>query len=241
MAYFKETVRYGPFVDIKVYHTPRAYPEKAEYRRPARRETTASQQELNRKNAVDRLRRLIGGNFGAGDLHVQLKYIRKRGQPYRTEDEMRKDIAVFHRKMRAEYKKLGLEYKYIHVMEIGQKGARHHHMVIPAVDYKILQKHWKFARVTFTPLDSGDYRKLAEYLVKQTDSRFRDKTLMRQRYNCSHNLKQPEIRREKITRSSTYRRSVRPPKGYSLMRDTEVTGVDRYGHIFFKYTMVKIE
>lgn len=113
--------------------------------------------------------------------------------------------------------------------------------IIPAIDYKILQKHWKFARVTFTPLDSGDYRKLAEYLVKQTDTRFRDKTLMKQRYNCSHNLKKPERKREKITRSSTYRKSVRPLKGYSLIKDTEETGVDWYGHIFFKYTMVKIE
>lgn len=241
MAYFKETVRYGKYVDVKIYHTLRQYEALPEKRRPKFRETAIPQQEANRRRAIEKLMRLICCNFTQGDLHVQLKYIRKKDEPYRTAEEMRRDIAVFHRKIRAEYRKKGIEYKYIHVMEIGKRGARHHHMVMNYIDPRIIQKHWPFARVTFTPLDGGDYRKLAAYLVKQSDEIFRNKELMKQRYNCSKNLKKPQVKREKIKRAATYARHIRVPKGYMLLKGSDETGADFFGHIFFKYTLVKLE
>ena len=59
-----------------------------------------------------------------------LDYIRRKGEPDRTPEQMRQDIDVFLRECRKEYRKAGLEFKYIHVMEIGKKGARHHHLVV---------------------------------------------------------------------------------------------------------------
>lgn len=241
MAYMKRTVIYGDYRDIDLYHTPRAYPKGETPRRKKHKETSSAQREVNRRNAIERLKWLLGTNFGQDDLHVQLKYVRKTGEPRRTEDEMRKDIAAFHRRMRAEYKARGLEYKYVHVMEIGEKGARHHHLVIPAIDFSVVRKNWTFARPTFTPLDSGPYGLLAEYLVKQSDNRFRDKTLMKQRYNCSKNLEKPIIVKQKITRSSTFRRKVLVPKGYYLIENSIRSGADADGHIYFKYTVAKIE
>lgn len=44
------------------------------------------------------------------------------------------------RECRKEYRKAGLEFKYIHVMEIGKKGARHHHLVVNKIDTEILQR-----------------------------------------------------------------------------------------------------
>lgn len=241
MAYYKETVTYGSFVDVKFYHTLRQYGDAPKERRPTFRETPPSQQEVNRRNAIDKLRRLLCCNFRKGDLHVQLKYIRKKGEPYRTAEEMKKDIASFHRSMRAEFRKKGIEYKYIHVMEIGERGARHHHIVLNYIDPRIIQKHWTFARVTFTPLDGGDYRKLGAYLIKQTDVRFRNKELMKQRYNCSKGLIKPKVKKEKITRAKSFKRQPRALKGYRLLNGSEMGGVDCFGHIFFKYTMVKNE
>ena len=52
-------------------------------------------------------------------------------------------------------------------MEIGKKGARHHHLVINQIDTKILQQCWYKAyeghnRVKVFPLDdSGNYAELA--------------------------------------------------------------------------------
>lgn len=63
-----------------------------------------------------------------------LDYIRRKGEPDRTPEQMRQDIDVFLRECRKEYRKAGLEFKYIHVMEIGKKGARHHHLVVNKID-----------------------------------------------------------------------------------------------------------
>lgn len=241
MAYYKKVTEYGKFADVEFYHTPRQYNALGEKRRGRFRETSAAQEDANRRRSKEKLRRLICCNFGQGDLHIQLKYIRKKDEPRRTPEEMRADIAKFHRAMRAEYRKKGIEYKYIHVMETGVRGARHHHLVINYIDPRIIQKHWGFARVTFTPLDGGSYRKLAAYLIKQSDVLFANKELMRQRYNCSKNLKKPIVRREKITRSATFRQRVNIPKGWYLIPGSECQGVNFEGHIFFKYTMKRIE
>lgn len=67
-----------------------------------------------------------------------------------------------------------VEFKYIHVMEIGKKGARHHHLVVNKIDTEILQRCWYKAyeghnRVKVFPLDdSGNYAELASYLIKYT-------------------------------------------------------------------------
>ena len=101
-----------------------------------------------------------------------LDYIRRKGEPDRTPEQMRQDIDVFLRECRKEYRKAGLEFKYIHVMEIGKKGARHHHLVVNKIDTEILQRCWYKAyeghnRVKVFPLDdSGNYAELASYLIK---------------------------------------------------------------------------
>lgn len=241
MPYVKKTVSYGNYIDFEFYHTKRQLNSLPEVRRPKFKETTAAQQEVNRRNAVVNLRRLICCNFVRDDLHLQLKYIRKSGEPYRTEDEMRKDIAFFHRKMRAEYRKKGIDYKYIHVMEIGIRGARHHHLIVNYIDPRIIRKHWPFARVTYTHLDGGDYKKLAAYLIKQSDELFRGKTLMKQRFNCSKGLKRPKVKKEVVKRAYTFRPTVHTVRDFHLVNGSEYFGADINGYVFFKYTMQKNE
>ena len=84
----------------------------------------------------------MNANYGYGDYHVVLDYIRVKGEEPRSREQMRKDINVFLRELRKEYRKAGKELKYIHVMEIGEKGARHHHLVINQIDTKTLQECW---------------------------------------------------------------------------------------------------
>ena len=63
---------------------------------------------VNTRQAERKLRILMNANFGYGDYHLELDYIRKKGQPDRTKEQMRKDIDVFLRECRKEYKKAGL-------------------------------------------------------------------------------------------------------------------------------------
>ncbi len=81
-----------------------------------------------------------------------------KDEPHRTKEQMKDDIQKFLRSLRTECKKAGTELKYVHVMEIGEKGARHHHLIINNIDIKVLTKLWKFGRPHIHPLDdSGQY------------------------------------------------------------------------------------
>ena len=165
---------------------------------------------------------------------------------------MRQDIDVFLRECRKEYKKAGLELKYIHVMEIGERGARHHHLVINKIDTEILQRCWYKAyeghnRIKVFPLDdSGNYAKLASYFIKYTDKHRKDEdgALQGKRWNCSKNLVRPEPEIRVITDRQWFKAEPREIKGYYVDKDSVRKGVhspEYYGYGYFRYTLVKLE
>lgn len=171
--YVERVTKAGNTIEIERYFTSR-YKKKGISRGDKVKPTKEEQEKVNTRQAERKLRILINANYGYGDYHLVLDYIRRKGQPDRTPEQMRQDIDVFLRECRKEYRKAGLEFKYIHVMEIGKKGARHHHLVVNKIDTEILQRCWYKAyeghnRVKVFPLDdSGNYAELASYLIKYT-------------------------------------------------------------------------
>lgn len=189
----------------------------------------------------------MNASFGYGDYHVVLDYIRHRGEPERTREQMRKDIAIFLRELRKAYRDAGLVLKYIHVMEIGKKGARHHHLVLNHIDTKLIQAAWKKAyegnnRVKIFPLDeSGNYGKLAAYFIKYTDSNIG--VLQGKRWNCSKNLVRP-IPDYQIINKAWFRHEIKAPKGYYIDKETLKSGINDFehgGHEWIRYIMVQLE
>ena len=85
--------------------------------------TKEEQKKINSKIAERKLRLLLNENYQDGDLHIDFGYVRKKGMEYRTREEMRKDADIFLREMRKVYKAAGYPLKYVHVMEVGEKGA----------------------------------------------------------------------------------------------------------------------
>ena len=121
------------------------------------------------------LRRTIELNFGPDDWHVTLT-CRKEQRP--SMEEAVKVIREFRNKLREEYKKQGWQLKYIITCETGQRGAVHWHMILnnmhssQTTTEKLVRKHWKLGHSYFSPMDdSGDYKKLAEYIIKETTHR----------------------------------------------------------------------
>ena len=173
MPYVERVTKAGNTIEIERYFTSR-YKKKGISRGDKVKPTKEEQEKVNTRQAERKLRILINANYGYGDYHLVLDYIRRKGEPDRTPEQMRQDIDVFLRECRKEYRKAGLEFKYIHVMEIGKKGARHHHLVGNKIDTEILQRCWYKAyeghnRVKVFPLDdSGNYAELASYLIKYT-------------------------------------------------------------------------
>lgn len=252
MPYVKRTTQAGKTIEVEYYYTSQ-YNRKGQCRADKVKPTKEAQKKINNKQAERKLRLLLNANFGYGDYHVILDYIRQEGKPDRTKEEMQTDIAKFLRELRKLYKKAGKELKYVHVMEIGKKGARHHHLVINKLDTELLQQAWYKAyeghnRVKVFPLDdTGNYADLAAYLIKYTSEHRRDEgVLMGKRYNCSRNLVHPEPKYEICTSKAYFRvrDNIKAPKGYYIPADSieqGVTSPEYYGYGWFRYTMVRLE
>lgn len=250
MPYVKRTVKAGKTIEVECYFTSR-YNKKGGRRGDKVKPTREEQKKINIKIAERKLRILINANFVYGDFHLILDYIRCKGKTDRTREEMKRDIQIFLRECRKLYRKQGKEFKYIHVMEIGNKGARHHHLIVNNIDTKILQQAWYKAyeghnRIKVFPLDdTGNYSELASYLIKYTTKHLQDEDRMQgKRWASSKNLIHPEPVYEIITQRSWFRREAKAIKGYYIDPNSVAGGItspEYYGYGWFRYRMVKIE
>ena len=250
MPYVERVTKAGNTIEIERYFTSR-YKKKGIKRGDKVKPTKEEQEKVNTRQAERKLRILINANYGYGDYHLVLDYIRRKGQPDRTPEQMRQDIDVFLRECRKEYRKAGLEFKYIHVMEIGTKGARHHHLVVNKIDTEILQRCWYKAyeghnRVKVFPLDdSGNYAELASYLIKYTGTHKKgtDGALQGKRWNCSNNLVRPEPEYHIISDREYFKTEPQAIKGYYVDKNSISKGVhspEYYGYGYLRYTLVKL-
>lgn len=241
MPYFKTVIVAGK--TIEVY---KGYTRKLGDHRPrsGRKKPTAEEMEkVNQKNAEARLRRLINANFGYGDFHLVLTYRPElRPEPASAKN----NIIKFIRKLRAEYKKLGEDLKYIHVTEY-KTTAIHHHLIINDVDNKniskLVRKLWEYGNPKFTSLDgTGQYKRLAEYLIKETSKTFKShEGGHMQRYSCSRNLKKPVSKTTVIKNAKRWSQTPKAKKGYYIDKETVENGISLWtGRPFQRYTMIKL-
>ena len=236
--YYKQTVVAGVTQEIYRGHVPEGYIKRSGKNKPSKEEIEAG----NRKKAESNLRRLINANFGPGDYHVTLTY-RKDDRP--EEAAAKKSLDKFIRDMKKEYKKAGQQFKYVHVTEYLNKNI-HHHIVlnnIPGMDVTgKINKLWPYGYTRLSVLDeSGQYKDLAAYLIKETDKTFRTSEIRKQRYSHSRNLAIPVVTTEKINRSDNWHEVPKVPKGYVLDKDTLVNGINPYtGTKYQKYTLIRV-
>lgn len=164
MPYWIRRVYAGKTVEIKKYYSRKHKPKekRAKTGEPSRPE----QEEVNIRRQTEQLRWKLNCNFQAGDMFITFSY--RRDERPDTYKEMLKQKDKLIRDLRKQYKKIGKEFKYVYVLETGDKGARHIHMVIESMDTKTIKKCWDRGRIHIRLLDdTGQYGKLASYLVKE--------------------------------------------------------------------------
>lgn len=131
--------------------------------------SVASQIERNTNEAYKRLARVINCNFVPGDLWIQLMY--KLGKEP-TREQAERDGKNFLERVGREYqKRYGRKLKYVH--KVGDVNPRtgadvpvHHHLVLPADAWEIVQRHWPLPHLGYKPLDGRrDYTGVARYIV----------------------------------------------------------------------------
>lgn len=175
--------------------------------------------EINERNAIDHLRRIITHNFRNGDLHLVCKYPRGKSPPPL---ESKKHMDRFLRDLRQLYKNWGTTLKYIHVTEY-KKTSTHQHLIINdiRIPLKAISVLWEWGSVNATTLYSEpDFEKLAHYFVKETKNAFRDPDApSKRRWNQSRSIRQP-VKKVEIVGAKEWREEPRPIKGYYIDTDS---------------------
>lgn len=239
MPYVKRTVRAGDTIEVKKYYTSRIGKKDKGMRAEKSNITPEKMAEVNEKNAVEKLTWILNANFSEGDLHCRLTYA---DEYYPTPEEARENMRRFLRVLRRVYKTMGIkspELKYVNATEYENKRI-HHHLVIPEINPKTVQDLWQYGRTFFSVLDgSGDYRKLAEYLVKETRKSYKGNPVSAKRWNASKNMIKPEISKE-IIEADSWTEFPKPVKGYYIPKTSIEMDVDAYGFPYQKYVMIKI-
>ena len=243
MPYIEAKTVAGKTVEIEKYYTYR-YHKKGEKREKKLTPTREEQKRINTRNAEKKLRRILNANFKGDDIHLILTY-QKDNRPQNKED-LKKNIRKFLDALRKEYKKQGRELKYIHVAEIGKRGAVHHHLVINYIEQKIITKLWNKGRPKMFPLDdTGQYEKLASYLIKETCKNIgedEEEKIQSKRWDSSRNLIHPETKKRIVPVKNGFNPNPKERKGYYIDKGSINYGISEYtGYPYLSYTLIKNE
>ena len=113
-----QVIESGDMVEINIY--PVYTGRKDVPRVKSGKSSRDAQKNLNDKNSIKRLIRLINANFHKGDLILTLTY---GDRHYPGQQQARKDVQKYFREVRKERKKQGLPpLKYIYVTECVKEG-----------------------------------------------------------------------------------------------------------------------
>ena len=135
-------------------------------RRKTKKPTSEVQKNLNRRHREEKLARLIHANFTEKDLSITLTF---RDNPP-GQEEAKKEMQKYLRRLRREYRKQGLEFKYIWVMEQSQKGRIHFHCIFSGgLDRDKIEQMWGHGYANTRRLQFGKngVTELASYISKE--------------------------------------------------------------------------
>lgn len=238
MPYIEKRVKAGRTLEIYKYYSRRCKGKPSVCRESNQNPTPEAMKLLNQRRAEERLRWKINTNFKSGDYYITLTYKRENRK---TPIEAKKELQKFLRRLRRLYKKHGAEVKYIGVTEYENRAIHHHMILNNEVLIEEIDKLWDFGFIQIKLLDdTGDYSKLASYLIKETSKTFKtERSATGVRYSCSRNLKEPTIT-ENIISANSWRDIPRPMKNYYISGEVETGYHEVTGYGFQHYTMIRL-
>lgn len=245
--YCRKVIRAGCTVDVQ-YTYPTRYGEGLTRARHNLDSVTPLEVEAyNEELAIRKLTLLLNENFNPDDWFVTLHYeIDNRPADIET---AKKQLRTFLTKLKGLYESEGVTLKYIKATAFGERGALHHHIVIPrGVETTKITKLWKNvikashkARPPqYTALYSdGEYSVLAAYICKQGEKSGKSVKNMR-RFTCSRNIKKPEAEEIKWVDKPKWQEPPTPWPGYYIEQDSIRAGCNPItGKPYLFYRMVK--
>lgn len=235
----RKTIYSRNFIERIDYVNHRSY-RKNQRRAKRIKETSKSQEVVNRRMAEMKLRLKIDMNFESGDYYLTLTFDRLP-----TWDEAQHAIQKFVRDLRKLYRKEGKELKYIYIAE-GEKRIHFHMLVNNAINLypDMLMKIWPYGYFEQRMYrgKAEDAIRIASYFVKE-NREVREKAdgaKNKRRWNCSKNLANPKEKVETM-KSEFWREEIVVPAGYYLDADSVVIGFTLDGYPFRIYRLIKLE
>lgn len=195
-------------------------------------------EKINQKNAERILSILINYNFKPGDYHIVLTYSGE--EP--SKEQAKKDLEKFKRQLMKLYKQKGIVMKWITATEYENTRIHHHIVLSGGVDLLEITRIWTRGFIRPVHLDdTGDYRKLASYLIKETSTSFREAdAVSRRRYNCSRSIIRPMVSEDDKV-SSAQMIDLKPVEGYYIDQDSIYRGENPItGKPYVEYVMVSL-
>ena len=237
------------------------YGARGEKRAAKRKRTPEEIEATNQANREKKVRHLIKQNFTAGDYFVTMNF----GDEYigRSLESLRNmEIRNFLARMRREYKKTDIPFKFIIRMELGARKKRPHiHIImnrIPDLD-QIIRRQWRYGgkQVPHFELinDEPDTpEKLADYITKPTPEQqieanaICDGDLSKlMNYSCSRNLTRP-VPETKVVRSKTmhsiFNKDLHPAEGYYIDKNPKTLkrGINPFtGMTYLYYQEIRLK
>lgn len=228
MSYCKRIYKAGPVIDVLEYHTAR-YGAPGEKREEKRKATPEEMAKANQRAKERKAWHKILANFRDGDYFFTFTY-RPEMKPVDMM-QAKKDFTGFIRGIRKEYRKRGIELKWIRNIERGNKGAWHVHVIINAPEgvqeaaelRGWIENEWeeRFGNADCRRLDRrkkperGPFRRLAEYITKSGGIKPETGPVPKEtNYSASRNLVIPHPETKHYLSYRTWRK-IRVPKGYA--------------------------
>lgn len=188
-----------------------------------KRDNSKAQKNLNNKNAVKYLIRLINENFSEKDVWGTFTYA--EGKEPRSMEEATRNMSNYIKRINRRRKKKGLPIaKYIYVTEHSPDAEIrwHHHIIMDGLlDRETVESTWnKGTRNQSKRLDPDEYglTGMATYITKEKDRKKGEK-----RWNSSLGLKQPRVRKVHSKRPEAQKGTYKPIERYveGFVRDRE--------------------
>lgn len=261
MGYRQRITIAGRTKEIEKFYDFRTCRHTGERRAKRKDLTPEAKEKQNERTAIRKLRQLMNANFTNDSWYLTMDCIKEADLPYVTPEEMHQMLERFQRLCRTAWKKRGAELKYVSVMAIGSRSARHFHLVmseIPGMGYKemraLLQEIWdkvylrdgrtKKSYIHLENLYGDNYGQLAAYFVKQsgvTQAANGGEKIGR-RWNASKNLTKPVSVVRDILSFKEFSRHIQAPKGWYIDADYTERSIDdpEYeGYEYIRYILIR--
>lgn len=234
MKVVRETCIAGKVIDVSVRVSSGNHRDPRAKRMCVTRETV---QKNNDRMAAKRLTRILNAYCDSSWFHDTLTYALEV-----TPEEGMKIFNRFLARLRRRMKKAGMELMWVAAAEYTKR--LHHHFITNApVD--MVRAAWTEGFVLPRPMDEGpDYHRLAEYIIKETTTTFREKDCpFKTRYSHSRNMIQPVPQREYVSVKQLFD-DPEPRKDYYLVKDSvrrfehPITGLEHLEYIMIAETEV---